>query len=193
MPSRTNTKQEMLLSTVELLRERGSAAVTIDAILARSNAPRGSVYYHFPNGRGDILAQALDMAGDGIGSLIEAATVEGPVTALRLFHAFWASILRDSDFDAGCPVASVAIGGFAEDHDLKAAAAQILDRWQVALAEAMGSAGVDQPGAQRMSTMIIASIEGAVMLCRMQKSITPLDVVVEELAARLEQLTAARS
>ena len=74
---RTNTKQEMLLSTVELPRERGSAAVTIDAILARSNTPRGSVYYHFPNGRGEILAQALDMAGDGIGSLIEAATVEG--------------------------------------------------------------------------------------------------------------------
>ena len=44
-----------------------------------------------------------------------------------------------------------------------------------------------------MATMIIASIEGAVMMCRVQKSITPLDVVVAELALRLEQLTAPRS
>jgi TetR/AcrR family transcriptional regulator, lmrAB and yxaGH operons repressor len=38
----------MLVSAAAVLRERGAAGVTIDAVLTRSGAPRGSVYYHFP-------------------------------------------------------------------------------------------------------------------------------------------------
>ncbi|MGV8871244.1 MAG: TetR/AcrR family transcriptional regulator [Rhodococcus sp. (in: high G+C Gram-positive bacteria)] len=190
MARRTNTRQKMLLSAVELLRVRGSAAVTVDAILAHSNAPRGSVYHHFPDGRGEILADALNLAGDAIGTMIEAAAKEGPITALRLFHTFWASTLRDSDFEAGCPVASVGIGGLQEDHSLRSTAGDILARWQDALALAIGHGGVEQADARRMATMIIASVEGAVMMCRMQKSITPLDDVTAELELRLVQLVA---
>ena len=49
----------MLVSAAEVMRERGAAGVTIDEVLARSGAPRGSVYYHFPDGRNQILTEAL--------------------------------------------------------------------------------------------------------------------------------------
>ncbi len=45
------TRQEMVLSAVAVLRERGVQGVTLDAVLARSGAPRGSIYHHFPGGR----------------------------------------------------------------------------------------------------------------------------------------------
>lgn len=37
------TRDRMLTSTISLLRERGSNGVTVDAVLAHSGAPRGSV------------------------------------------------------------------------------------------------------------------------------------------------------
>ncbi|HEY9304965.1 MAG TPA: TetR/AcrR family transcriptional regulator, partial [Mycobacterium sp.] len=41
MGARSDTRQKMLVSSVELLRERGAGAVTVDAVLARSKSPRG--------------------------------------------------------------------------------------------------------------------------------------------------------
>ena len=63
-PSEAAPGQKMLVSAAEVMRERGAAGVTIDAVLARSGAPRGSVYYHFPDGRNQILTEALRYSGD---------------------------------------------------------------------------------------------------------------------------------
>ncbi|WP_439956311.1 TetR/AcrR family transcriptional regulator, partial [Mycobacterium avium] len=70
---RGGTRTKMLASAAEVMRERGAAGVTIDAVLARSGAPRGSVYYHFPDGRNQILAEALRYSGDSITALIDQA------------------------------------------------------------------------------------------------------------------------
>lgn len=49
-------------SAVELLREGGTGAVTLDAVLRRADAPRGSVYHHFPGGRDQLLLEAGEQA-----------------------------------------------------------------------------------------------------------------------------------
>ena len=69
--TRGSTRTAMLVSAAELLRERGVAGVTIDAVLARSGCPRGSVYHHFPRGRDQILSEALQFAGAKITTIIE--------------------------------------------------------------------------------------------------------------------------
>jgi TetR/AcrR family transcriptional regulator, lmrAB and yxaGH operons repressor len=181
MGTRTATRQKMLVSAVELLRERGAAAVTVDAVLARSNAPRGSVYHHFPGGRAEIITESLALAGDAISALIEHTTDDGAGVALRRFGKFWKQILRQSDYAAGCPVVSVAIGGSSEDRHLQADAAQIFKRWHDALVGAISSEGVDAARARRLATTVIAAIEGAVILCRSQRSTRPLDETLTEL------------
>lgn len=54
-PRRGQTRPRMIESTIALLRERGAAGMTIDAVLEHSGAPRGSVYHHFPGGRRELL------------------------------------------------------------------------------------------------------------------------------------------
>ena len=72
---RGGTRTKMLASAAEVMRERGASGVTIDAVLARSGAPRGSVYYHFPEGRTQILTEALRYSGDSITATIDAASL----------------------------------------------------------------------------------------------------------------------
>src|SRR6201990_2061966 len=86
---RGSTRTKMLLTAAEVLRERGAAGVTIDEVLARSGAPRGSVYYHFPEGRNQILAEALQYSGDFIADSIDAAAERGALQLVRGFSAFW--------------------------------------------------------------------------------------------------------
>jgi TetR/AcrR family transcriptional regulator, lmrAB and yxaGH operons repressor len=68
---RCDTRKKMLVAAAEVMRERGAAGVTIDEVLARSGAPRGSVYHHFPDGRNHILAEALQHSGDSITAMID--------------------------------------------------------------------------------------------------------------------------
>ena len=67
----------MLDSAVLLLRERGAAGVTVDAVLAHSGAPRGSVYHHFPGGRNEMVLGAVRQAGDYIGAMVNDSAAEG--------------------------------------------------------------------------------------------------------------------
>ena len=56
------TRDRMVRSAAAVLRERGAAGLTIDEVLTRSGAPRGSVYHHFPEGRSQLLIEALQFA-----------------------------------------------------------------------------------------------------------------------------------
>src|ERR1700749_5064875 len=96
---RRDTRKKMLISAAEVMRERGAAGVTIDEVLARSGAPRGSVYHHFPEGRNQILAEALRFAGKAITADIDLATGQGAMALLRQFVALWERLLTDSDFN----------------------------------------------------------------------------------------------
>src|ERR1700751_2647916 len=101
---RGNTRTNMLISAAEVLRERGAAGVTIDEVLARSGAPRGAVYYHFPQGRTQILTEALQYAGELLTEVIDDASNKGGLYLVRHFVEFWEGLLVESDFTAGCPV-----------------------------------------------------------------------------------------
>ena len=123
----------MLISAAEVLRERGAAGVTIDEVLARSGAPRGSVYYHFPEGRNQILTEALQYAGEALTEVIDEAAAKGGIYLVRQFVEFWDDLLVESDFTAGCPVVAAAIGSADDDPQLTTVAGNIFRRWRDAL------------------------------------------------------------
>ena len=178
--SEGSTRTKMLLSAAEVMRERGAAGVTIDEVLARSGAPRGSVYYHFPDGRNQLLTEALQFAGDSITAIIDDAAQHGCVSLVRQFVEFWERTLIESDFTAGCPVVAAAIGSSDDVPQLTAIASQILDRWRDALTRAFTADGFDATEAGSLAMTCIASLEGAVVLCRSARSADPLHAVAEQ-------------
>lgn len=175
------TKRRMLTSAAEVLRERGAAGVTIDEVLTRSGAPRGSVYHHFPGGRNQILIEALAYAGDSMTSAIDDAASHGPTALLREFVDLWEDVLRESDFAAGCPVAAAAICATDEDPRMSTDAAHIFERWRVALTRSFVADGFDESEASALAITMLAATEGAVILCRSLRSPQPLRDVAENI------------
>ena len=178
---RGDTRTKMLISAAEVMRERGAAGVTIDEVLTRSGAPRGSVYYHFPDGRNQILTEALRYAGDAITADIDDAAGLGAKVLLRQFVEFWERVLADSDFNAGCPVVAAAIGSADDDVLLAAEARRIFAHWRTALTWAFVAVGFLESDADSLAVMSIAALEGAVVLCRSLRSSDPLRKVYEQL------------
>jgi TetR/AcrR family transcriptional repressor of lmrAB and yxaGH operons len=177
---RGSTRANMLISAAEVLRERGAAGVTIDEVLARSGAPRGSVYYHFPEGRNQILTEALQYAGEAITEVIDAAAANGGMYLVRKFGEFWESLLAESDFTAGCPVVAAAIGSADDEPQLTTVAGGIFRHWREALTRAFVSDGFEESDAASLAIMCIASLEGAVVLCRSTRSVDPLRDVAHQ-------------
>ncbi len=178
---RGDTRTNMLVSAAEVMRECGAAGVTIDEVLTRSGAPRGSVYYHFPDGRNQLLAEALRYAGDAITADIDAAAGQGAKVLLRQFVEFWEHVLADSDFNAGCPVVAAAIGSADDEVRLAAEARRIFAHWRTALTRAFVADGFVESDADSLAVMSIAALEGAVVLCRSLRSSDPLRKVYGEL------------
>ena len=185
---RGSTRTNMLISAAEVMRERGAAGVTIDEVLARSGAPRGSVYYHFPGGRDQILVEALQYAGDAIAGVIDEAAQRGGMHLVGEFVEFWEQLLVESDFTAGCPVVAAAIGSAEEEPQLTSVAGSIFGHWRDALTRAFVIDGFDEPDAASLAIMCIASLEGAVVLCRSTRSVDPL----REVGCQVEFLIKSR-
>ena len=161
---RPDTRKKMLVSAAQVMRERGAAGVTIDAVLARSGAPRGSVYYHFPDGRNQILTEALRYSGDSITAMIDDAAGWGARALLHEFVEFWERLLTEGDFTAGCPVVAAAIG-CDDDPKLSAEAGAILGRWCTALTRAFVNDGFEEPCAASLAMIRPAAFSSAA--CRL--------------------------
>ncbi len=171
-----------------MLRERGAAGVTVDEVLARSGAPRGSVYHHFPEGRSQILREALDYAGKKITETIDEAAGKSSTILLTRFVELWEDALIASDYSAGCPVLAAAVGSGDDDQQLTALAGDIFSRWREASKQAFIREGFEESEAASLADTTISATEGAVVLCRSVRSLQPL----HEVAAQIEFLIKAK-
>jgi AcrR family transcriptional regulator len=174
-------RQRMIVSAAVLMRERGVEATSFSEVLEHSGAPRGSIYHHFPGGKAQLIEEATRYAGDFTAAgLKKALAQDDPVAAIHRFAAFWQELLQDSDYGAGCPVVAASLEG-ERIPGAREAAADAFRRWERAIAQALAPHGVAPARAQALATLMVASIEGAVVLARAERSTAPLERVATEL------------
>jgi len=182
------TRARMLDSTALLLRERGVGGVTVDAVLAHSGAPRGSVYHHFPGGRNQLLLEALAQSGAFVSDRLDRAVAAGDASAaVAAFVAFWRRALVESEFRAGCPVVAVAVDSRPDVPETADTVRAVFDRWHEQLARLLRADGYPAERAETLATTTVSAIEGAIILSRARQDVAPLDHVGAELANLLDR------
>ncbi len=180
MAARGETRQRMLDAALDVMRERGAAGVTVDEVLARSGAPRGSVYHHFPGGRAQLIDETLAYAGESFTGMLERAARNGSGAVLTRLVVFWTRVLEDSDFRAGCPIVPTA-GDAGGDEELASRAARILAGWRGTIAAVFDAEGRSATDAEALATTVLSALSGAVGMCRAMRSTDPLFQVAEQL------------
>ena len=174
----------MIRSAAVLVRERGARGTSIDDVLAHSGAPRGSVYHHFPGGRDELLREATAFAGAYVEHLM-ASSPGDPAAALDAVLEQYRADLLATGFRAGCPVVAVAIEDRGDDSGASAQAGEVFTRWSRALAASLEASGVRPERAAELADLALAATEGAIVLSRARRDITPFDRVRAELRALL--------
>jgi AcrR family transcriptional regulator len=180
-------RERMIVSTAVLVRERGARATSLDAILAHSGAPRGSVYHHFPGGREQLLREATDYAGEYVARKLERQDGDDPLSALEALFDEYRRNLSSTDFRAGCPVVAVAIESCQEGPDLRDCTLAAFDRWRRGIASSIQRSGVAPARADELAMHAIAAFEGAIILSRAYKDLEPLERVRRELRRQVDE------
>lgn len=186
-----DAKGRMVEATALLVRERGVEGTSFADVLAASGAPRGSIYHHFPGGKAQLVEAATRYAGNVIADdLTEALRNDDPISGLRRFAATWRSVLRESDFLAGCAIVAAAVEGDANPAARRAAAVAF-GNWEEKLAGCFIRCGLTLKRSRTLATLVVAAMEGAIVVSRAQGTTQPLERVVSELEEMISSALAS--
>jgi TetR/AcrR family transcriptional repressor of lmrAB and yxaGH operons len=172
-------RDQMVASAVVLLAKHGFQGASLTRVLADSGAPRGSIYHHFPEGKDQLVAAAVEVAGERAVQVLDAFTGLSALELVDGYMAIWRSILERSGFTAGCSVLAVTVS--ADSSELVEQAGQVFRSWQARLAELLTAAGLVAADADAFATMLIAASEGAVVLARAEQDFAPFEAVHRQL------------
>jgi TetR/AcrR family transcriptional regulator, lmrAB and yxaGH operons repressor len=177
-------RDRLTSATATLMQRHGVAGTGIAEILATSGVTRRSIYLNFPGGKAELVAAATRSAGDEMTTTLRDYVAQpDPIGA---FTRMWSEVLVSTDFEGGCPIVAAA-SGRDESPEAASTAAEVFAEWAQLLAERLSDDGVNRASAQSLSTMIVASVEGAVILSRAARSTKPLKQVCHHLNELIAQ------
>lgn len=182
------TRQQIVTTTSRLLETQGYHGTGLNQIIRESGAPRGSLYYYFPNGKEELAAAAIAQRGRTMADFIgEALAAHDDAQAAILgFFDRAVEYIEGSGFCGGAPMAAVALETAGSSERLRAACADAYAALVRVFAAKLEAGGYAPARAHSLATLINAAIEGAMILSRAQRSAAPLALARAEIEALLE-------
>ncbi|MFB4268722.1 TetR/AcrR family transcriptional regulator [Nonomuraea sp. GTA35] len=179
------TRGRLLDATQDLIEAGGYFGAGLNQVIAASGMPRGSLYFHFPGGKDQLVAEALRWAGLELGQAMRDLADAAPdATALVTgVIKLLGDRLEGSAWRKGCPVATVALEMAAGNDALQQVCAEVYDAWEGVLRERLIADG--HPDADDVATSVLALVEGALVLARARRSRDPLDRAARSVAVLL--------
>jgi len=186
-----SSRDRIVRSAAALIRERGVHGVGLRQIVAHADGPRGSLQRYFPGGKTQLVTEALNLAGaevlhDTESGLVGAATLADAIEAI---FAPWHRVLVESNFTMGCPLAATVIDASGDDR-LRQEARALLEQWRNSVHATLVKFGVQKSTAADDASVLLAALEGALILSRANQSTEPLDTVQRFFTTSLTQAAA---
>jgi len=182
------TKLKIITATAELLEEKGYSSTGINQILKLSGAPRGSLYFHFPNGKDEIATTAVYAIAQHVQQQMEAELKAG--TDLKDSITKVIGVFRDrlvaENFRKGCPIAAVAMELSGTDSPVIEACAVAYHTWKQTISSFLEQY-LPQEKAMDLAELTFSLIEGALLVARATRDLRPIQVAEQHCLTLLEQ------
>ena len=111
---------------------------------------------------------------------------KSPAQVLNLAARTFGSMLEQSNFAKGCPLTAVAATLTDDTPGLQLACANGFARWIATLAAHLRRTGIAPRRAARLAEAALASVEGALVMSRAMRTLSPLEAAIAANAAMLE-------
>ena len=171
----------MVRSAADLIQRHGVNATSFSEVIAASGAPRGSIYHHFPDGKNQLATEAVQSIAEPMLRHQGACRAQTPAGVLDWFIDIWRQVVVTSGGARGCVVAGVAIDTLPTEPELMQLVQTTFRTFIGLLSQQLEAAGETTARSKAIATAAVAGMEGAMILCRADRSVVPLEVVAAEL------------
>lgn len=185
------TRERVIAQAAAVFNVRGYAGTAISDIMAATGLEKGGIYRHFA-GKEQLALAAFDYAAaqvrqriaDGLAGQAHAADT------LVAFLAVFRSYAQRPPLSGGCPVLNTAVESDDTNPLLRERARAVVEEWRD-LIRATVQVGIErheirpEVDGEQLALLIIATMEGAVMLTQLLGDPAPLDLAYEHLRQHL--------
>jgi TetR/AcrR family transcriptional regulator, lmrAB and yxaGH operons repressor len=168
--STSPSREKVLEATIGLLRRSGFSGAGINEILAESGAPKGSLYHYFPQGKRQIVSEALNLYAERVLRLFDEAMAKAdtpPEKVKRLFQVT-AQRLEDSDFRLSCAGGAVSLDLDPDLESVRLAVSRYFEETVALFARHFDFA--DKRRARSFAGLVLTTIQGGYIRGRAEKS-----------------------
>ncbi len=178
----------MLEATARLIQLRGYYGTSLNEILQESAAPRGSLYFHFPGGKDQLVLEATRNTVNEVTAFLTRALsgADSPATGTSAYFAAAAELMVKTDYEFGCPVAPIILDANASLTELADVCRGAFETWTDLLADSYHRAGAPPDRASDLALLVSAALEGALLISRSYRSPEPILTVADTLRGILE-------
>ncbi len=188
MASMTRDKKcEIIAAAGKLFRRQGYAGTGLSEILAESNAPKGSLYHYFPDGKEAIGVAAIEEAGQTMERELLRYRESGARSdeLLMMTARHLGEWLQNSGFCEGCGIATTVLETSASSERLREAGERAYASWRKVIEDCLLSENVAPARAERLAALVMSALQGGLIQSRVSRSTEHLTVSAEEVASLL--------
>jgi TetR/AcrR family transcriptional repressor of lmrAB and yxaGH operons len=169
-PPKADAKERILEAAIFLMKQSGLTGAGINQVLARSNAPKGSIYYYFPQGKQQVAAEALTLYAQRVAAAFERvlASKRKPADKVRALFHFVADRLKEGRFEQSCAVGAVTLDLDSNVATLQPVIAATFASWRAIVASHLPIRS--RARRESIAGLVISTIEGAYIRGRAERS-----------------------
>ena len=180
------TRRRIVAQAAGLLNTHGYRSTPVSKIMRVTGLQKGGIYRHFDS-RATLTLEAFEYAVAGKRDRFRRA-IEGHSTATEALLALLRvarEISHEETSRGGCPIMNLAIESDDADPTLRSAArkamTQLIGAFQRTIAQGMERGEFPKGDARGHARVIVAGLEGGIMLANLYKDPAPLDAVLDHL------------
>ena len=190
------TRARIVAAAAKLMRSRGVANTSLDAVLEASEASKSQLYHYFAD-KDDLVLAVVQRQTECVLATHNAHLQRvTSIAGLRRWRDAVVELTRQENCAGGCPLGSF-VSELAESDGSRAALARGFAQWQgdiVTALEALGGTKA-RPQAElaELATTLLTALQGGLLLAQTTRSTQPLelalDLAIDRIAERLTSST----
>lgn len=188
MRNKSDARDRILMTASRLFQRQGYHATGLNQIIAESDAPKGSLYYYFPNGKEELAVAAIKLTRDTIGDKIKRflQKADDPVEAIQELVCATAREVEQPEKIIPCTISLLALETSLTSEALREACRDTYVAWGNAFTEKLTQSGYDQEEARELGALIQLMIDGALISSLTKKDTRPLLYVARQIPVLLQ-------
>jgi TetR/AcrR family transcriptional repressor of nem operon len=188
-----DTRRRIVEQSAAVFNRHGYAGTSMSELMAATGLEKGGLYRHFES-KEDLAAAAFDYAWETVKEPRRRG-IENCTTAIEKLLLLVKNFVEQPPrtLPGGCPVLNTAIDSDDGNEVLRGKARAALNQWRADIAyivrEGQRNGELrDEIDPAAVATVVIAALEGAVMMSRMERTREPLLMVGKHLTGFLQSL-----